>query len=168
MQSSIVYRKGISKVSPHASFIFSLFLFFVSLLDVISMRKIFVPIFLVLVSIPVMAQDNVWDALRPMTGFASEIDLPVKIVVFLLSLSIFIISLLAYNKSKSKRILLVSLAFALFALKWLVKILDIVYSPGEFLSDSSENIFELGILLSLLVALFYKKSWNKFFSNGKN
>jgi len=85
--------------------------------------------------------------------------------VFFLALAIFIISLFAYSKSKSRRILLVSLAFFLFTVKWLVKILDIFYSPGRFLSDSSENLFELGIMVSLLVALFYRKSWKKVFAN---
>ena len=105
----------------------------------------------------VSAQTQVWDVLRPLSNVAVQIDFPIKILVFLLASAVFIISLLAYKKSKSKRLLLVSIAFFLFSLKWLIKIVDLIYSPGYFLSDASENIFELGILLSLLVALFYNK-----------
>ncbi|HZX19621.1 MAG TPA: hypothetical protein VFF13_01250 [archaeon] len=129
------------------------------------MKKIFLPILLVLFSANVFAQDYLWDSLRPVTDFAQSLDLPIKIIVFLLSTAIFVISYIAYSKTKSKRLLLVSIAFFFFALKWLVKTLDLVYSPGNFLSDSSENIFELIILVSLLVALFYKGK-GKPFANG--
>ena len=131
------------------------------------MRNLLIPLFLIIVSIPVFAQEKIWDALRPMARFAFEFDFPIKVFVLLLATAIFIISLLAYSKSKSKRILLVTIAFFFFALKWLVKIMDVYVSPGEFLSDSSENIFELIILVSLLVALFYKKP-GKLFNGSKN
>lgn len=122
---------------------------------------------MIISSVHVFAQENAWDALRPIARFAFEFDFPIKLLVLLLATAIFIISLLAYSKSKSKRILLVTIAFFFFALKWLVKIMDIYISPGEFLSDSSENIFELIILVSLLVALFYKKQ-GKPFNSSKN
>tara|TARA_Y100000310_G_scaffold242925_1_gene247189 strand:- start:456 stop:851 length:396 start_codon:yes stop_codon:yes gene_type:complete len=131
------------------------------------MKKILVSIFIVLFSLNAFAQDYLWDSLRPVSQFAVDIDVPIKMIVFLLSLAIFFISALAYKKSQSKRILLVTIAFLFFALKWLVKLLDIFYSPGEFLSDSSENVFELIILVSLLIALFYKKSGSKLFAKGK-
>ena len=131
-------------------------------------NKVFAAIsFLLFCSLAMAQDDHVWDGLRPLSDFAVQIDVPVKLVVFLLSLSVFAISFLAYNKSKSKRILLVTIAFLLFSLKWLVKLLDIFYSPGTFLGDSSENIFELGILISLLVALFYKGSESKIFAKRK-
>ncbi len=124
------------------------------------MRRLLAVAFTVLIS-SVVSAAYAWDSLRPLTDFAKGIDLPLKIIVFLLAAAIFGVSILAYKKSGSKRILLVSIAFFLFALKWLVKIIDIVFSPGSFLSDSSENIFELLILGSLLVALFYRKGWEK-------
>jgi hypothetical protein len=95
-----------------------------------------------------------WDFLRPFTVMAAELDPYIKIIVFLLVLGLFFISYLAYRKNKSKRLLFVSVAFALFAFKWLIKLVDIFISPGIFLADSSENIFELLILLSLFIALF--------------
>lgn len=128
-------------------------------------KKIFLGVLVLFASsFAAAAEGYAWDYLRPVADFALSIDLPVKIVVFLLSLFVFAISFLSYYKSRSKRILLVSVAFLLFSLKWLVKIVDLVYSPGTFLSDSSENLFELGIILSLLVALFYRGEKKDFFS----
>ena len=95
-----------------------------------------------------------WDFLRPITEAASQLDPYIKILVFLLALGIFAISHLAYRKNKSKRLFFVSIAFGLFAVKWLIKLVDIFISPGLFLADSSENVFELLILLSLFIALF--------------
>ena len=118
------------------------------------------PIFVLLVSSIVFAEAYAWDALRPVSDFAKQIDLPIKVIVFLLALSIFAVSVLAYRKAPSKRMLLVAAAFFLFSLKWLVKLVDLFYSPGNFLSDSSENVFELGILISLLIALFHSGSFN--------
>ena len=95
-----------------------------------------------------------WDFLRPLTEAASQFDPYIKILVFLLALGLFTISYLAYGKNKSKRLLFVSIAFALFAIKWFIKLVDIFISPGSFLADSSENVFELLILASLFIALF--------------
>ncbi len=97
-----------------------------------------------------------WDFLRPLTDIASQLDTHIKIFVLLLAFAIFVVSLLAYNKTKSKKLAFVTIAFCLFALKWLVKVFDIFFSPGTFLSDSSENVFEFLILVSLFLAIFRK------------
>ena len=127
------------------------------------MRRLLPALFTLFISSQAFAAEYFWDFLRPELELAEAFELQIKLLVLILSLAIFGISVLAYSKSKSKRILLVSLAFLLFALKWAVKIVDIYYSPGKFLSDAAENVFELGILLSLLIALFYRKSWNRLF-----
>lgn len=166
MRSSIWYRKESKGTSLHLTPPFYSFFFFLVVIISGFMKNVFIPVaFVLFFAGGALAQGNAWDFLRPITDFAVSVDLPVKFVVFLLALAIFVISLLAYTKSRSKRLLLVSVAFFLFSLKWLVKLIDIFYSPGTFLSDSSENIFELGIMLSLLIALFYRKSWGKFFEN---
>ncbi len=97
-----------------------------------------------------------WDFLRPLAEFAAQIDLFTKVVVALLAFSMFVVAFKAYRKSSSKKMLFVSLAFFLFALKWLVKIADLFFSPGSFLSDSSENVFELMILGLLFYAILKK------------
>ena len=100
--------------------------------------------------------DYAWDSLRPLTQFALDADPYIKVLVFLLSLAIFVISFLAYRKTKTQKLLFVSFAFLFFALKWLVKVLDLFVSPGRFLSDPSENVFEFLILVSLFMAIFKK------------
>ncbi len=118
--------------------------------------------------LPLLASESyVWNYLRPLTWFAKENELFVKTLVFVLAVFIFFISFLAYRRSGSKRILLISAAFMFFSLKWLIKVTDMFYSPGDFLSDSSESVFELIILTLLFVALFYGRKWKKFFAPEK-
>ena len=97
-----------------------------------------------------------WDILRPLTEAASTFDSVTRFIVFLLSAALFIISILAYRKTKSKRFLFVMLAFLFFAVKWGLKVADLFVSPGYFLADASENVFELIILASLFIAIFRK------------
>ncbi len=99
-----------------------------------------------------------WDIFRPLIRIAesSPINFVTRIIVFLLAFAIFAIALKAYLKTKSKRFLLVGGAFFLFATKWGLKVLDLFVSPGYFLNDPSENVFELAILLLLFLAIFKK------------
>jgi len=97
-----------------------------------------------------------WDILRPFTDLAGQFDMPLTWLVFLLSIALLAIAVMAYRKSKSRRLMFVSLAFLFFALKWALKVADLYMSPGSFLSDSSENVFELLIFISLFMALFRK------------
>ena len=102
------------------------------------------------------AQAMPWDPLRPLSNAAAQFDFVTKYLVFFLSLGLFGISVLAFNKIKKHRFLLIALAFFFFAAKWFLKILDIYFSPGAFLPDSSENVFELLILALLFLAIFKK------------
>jgi hypothetical protein len=104
----------------------------------------------------VSAEIHPWDLLRPVSEAAYSFDHITKFLVFIFSLLLCFIAVKAYFKSKSRRFLLVATAFLLFAAKWLLKTLDLFLSPGSFLPDSSENVFELFILLLLFVALFFK------------
>ena len=56
-----------------------------------------------------------WDFLRPLTDNVIELDFATRVIVFLISLGILGIALLAYKRSKSNRFLFVSVAFLLFA-----------------------------------------------------
>jgi len=97
-----------------------------------------------------------WDFLRPLVDQAANIDFATRIVVFLLSAAILGIALMAFRRSKTNKMLFVSLAFLFFAAKWAFKVLDLFISPGEFFNRVAENIFELLILASLFLALFRK------------
>ncbi len=97
-----------------------------------------------------------WDFLRPITQTAWEINLAAESLAMLLSLGILVISLLAYRKTKSKRLLLVSAAFLFFAIKWILKVADQIISPGFFFSRASEAVAELIILALLFYAIFKK------------
>ncbi len=130
-------------------------------------RSLLLTISVIASSIPVFAQQALaspaWNALRPLSNFALEIDAPVKWLVLLVSLAIFGISLMGYSKSKSKRILLISFAFFLFALKASIKVLDIYYSPGQFFSAAANDAADFLIMLSMFAAIFYKRKGAKFF-----
>ena len=97
-----------------------------------------------------------WDFLRPITDQAITVDFGTRIIVFLLSMALMVISLLALRKTKSNKFLFVSIAFMLFATKWALKVVDLFVSPGEFFHRAAENIFELAILASLFIAIFKK------------
>ncbi len=97
-----------------------------------------------------------WDFLRPLIQEAVNIDFGTRIIVFLLSMALLTVSLLAYRRTKSRKLAFVSLAFLLFAAKWALKVVDMTLSPGEFFHRAAENVFELAILASLFIALFRK------------
>jgi len=99
---------------------------------------------------------NMWDFLRPLDQFAVSISGPIEIVVFVISVFIFAISLMAYFKAKSRRLLFVSAAFFLFMVKWLLQTVDFFVSPGLFFSVPSQGIVELVIMLLLLIAMVKK------------
>ncbi len=105
----------------------------------------------------VFAEGHLWDFLRPAAEMAGSYDFFTRVIVLVLTLGLAGVSFLAYNKAKSQKLLFVLIAFGLFALKWLLKVLDLFISTGAFFSDASENVFELLILASLFYALFVKK-----------
>ena len=97
-----------------------------------------------------------WDILRPVTGQAIAFDFFTSIIIFVLTLVLFAISVLAYRRTRSRRFLFVTIAFFLFAAKWTLNVVDLFISPGYFFHRAANNIFELGILVSLFLAIFKK------------
>ncbi len=120
------------------------------------MKKIFLAGLVFLLILSTVSAAALWDPLRPVSEAAAQFDAVTKVLVFAFSAAILAIALLAYRKTRSRRFLLIAFAFLLFAGKWFLKIMDLFVSPGLFLPDSSENVFELAILVLLFVALFYK------------
>ena len=97
-----------------------------------------------------------WDFLRPITQAAWNFNLAAEGIAVILSIVLLAISVIAYKKTKKKRLLFVSGAFFFFALKWIFKVADQFISPGFFFSRASEAIFEVAILALLFYALFKK------------
>ncbi len=118
------------------------------------MKKFF-PLILISL-IPLVFASGPWDFLRPLSDAASAFDSITRLLVFIFALVLCFIALKAYFKIKSRRFLLIGGAFFLFAVKWFLKIIDLFLSPGWFMPDSSENVFELFILAFLFIALFFK------------
>ena len=97
-----------------------------------------------------------WDFLRPLADYALTLEPVIKPVVLLFSIAMFLVAFFAYRKNPSRKLLFVAGAFFFFALKWAVKVIDLFFSPGNFLADSSESVFELVILALLFVAILRK------------
>ena len=97
-----------------------------------------------------------WDILRPITNQAVAFDFFTSIIVFVLSIALFAISILAYRRTRSRRFVFVTIAFFLFAAKCSLNIVDLFVSPGYFFHKAANNIFELGILVALFLAIFKK------------
>ncbi|VVC00074.1 Uncharacterised protein [uncultured archaeon] len=107
--------------------------------------------------------EKAWDVLRPVSELAKQFDPVVQWFLLTLSVAILAISVLAYRKSKSRRIALISFAFFIFSLKAVLKVLDLYVSTGNFFSASANDVADFLIMLSLFVAVFYRKSHEKFF-----
>jgi len=97
-----------------------------------------------------------WDIFRqPM----QEIDYAAPIVswlVFAVSAVLFAISVVALRKKHSEKLLWVSFAFGLVFIKAFLGVIDIYFSPGEFMNTSIQGFFDLLIMGSFFVALFRK------------
>src|SRR3989338_6989755 len=84
------------------------------------------------------AESRPWEFLKPLSDFAVSASPIVKPIVFLFALALFAIAMLAYLKTKSKKMLFITIAFGFFAVKWAIKLVDLFASPGFFFSDASE------------------------------
>jgi len=97
-----------------------------------------------------------WDFFRPVASEVTDAGVFTSWVVFIVSLVIFGISVLALKKSKSNKLIWVSAAFGLFLLKRLLIVIDIYYSQGDFMNNSIQGFFDLLVMISFFVALFRK------------
>jgi len=97
-----------------------------------------------------------WDFLRPITQEAVYLDSATRILVFALAAFLFAVSILAYRRNKGTRLLFVTIAFFFIAAEWVLNVLDLYLSPGDFFNRAAGNIFELIALLSLFMAIFKK------------
>jgi hypothetical protein len=97
-----------------------------------------------------------WDFLRPITNYAVGFDAFTRVLVLILSIALFVVSVLAYRRTKSRKLMFVTIAFFLFAAEWSLMVSDIFLSPGDFFHRAAGNLFELGVLICLFMAIFKK------------
>ncbi len=103
------------------------------------------------------SQLYVWNSLRPFENASESINTITTIAVLVLSLGLFYIALRAYDKKPINQFLLLSIAFGVFALKFLVQSIDIFYSPGNFFSPAAKNVFDFFVLAALFASLIKKR-----------
>ncbi|MDP2666285.1 MAG: hypothetical protein Q8P05_02180 [Candidatus Diapherotrites archaeon] len=101
------------------------------------------------------------EPLRLLTNSAQSFDYITRLIVLLFALAVAIIGTLAYQRQPQSRIGLVALAFGLLAFKWLLKVMDLFVSDGQFFPDHAENVIELVSLALIAYALFGRHSSKK-------
>jgi hypothetical protein len=94
-----------------------------------------------------------WEFLKEPIYALNEFSMYVAILLLLVALVLFSISLLAWKKKSSRRLLIVSAAFGLFLFKAVLVFLDYFISPGYFMNYAIQGFFDLGILILLFVSL---------------
>ncbi|PIU21877.1 MAG: hypothetical protein COT15_00030 [Candidatus Diapherotrites archaeon CG08_land_8_20_14_0_20_34_12] len=104
-----------------------------------------------------VSESPVWDVLRPLIQFSTEYSFYIKLIVIILSLILLAVAAKAYLMHKSNRFLLLIGVFGLFSIKWIIKLIDVFYSPGYFFSDPVETVFDLVTFAMLFLALFKKE-----------
>ncbi len=106
--------------------------------------------------LPSIALAAPWDFLKGASDIANIVNPVVAWVVLFIALGVALVSILAFRKKKSKRLLLVSAAFGLFFIKTVLNLADLYLSPGTFMNLGVQSIFDLVIIGALFVALFKK------------
>ncbi len=94
------------------------------------------------------------EPLRLLANEAAQFDFITRIIVFLFSLAVFIIGFVAWQRTHNSRVKWVALAFGLMAFKWLLKVMDLFVSTGQFFPDHAENVIELISLVLIAYAIF--------------
>ena len=97
-----------------------------------------------------------WDVFRIPVEVATALNPVVMGVLFLVSLAILIIAILALKKKKSKRLMIVAVAFGLIFVKSSLGLLDLYVSPGIFMNFAVQGFFDLLIVGAFAIALFKK------------
>ena len=97
-----------------------------------------------------------WDFLRIPTSLASTINPVVMGLLFLVSLGLFGIAVLAVKKKRSRRLILVAGAFGLFFIKSALGLIDLYVSPGIFMNFAVQGVFDLLIIGAFAIALLKK------------
>ena len=94
------------------------------------------------------------EPLRILTNEALQFDFITRFIVLLFSLGVAVIAFSAWKRKPQFRLKWIALGFGLIALKWLLKVMDLFVSSGQFFPDHAENVIELLSLASIAYAIF--------------
>ena len=97
-----------------------------------------------------------WDFLREPVNFFVIVEPVTLWVLLIVSIALLSIAILALKKKPSTKLKWVTGAFGLFFLKSLLMVIDIYFSPGEFMNTSIKGFFDLCIMIAFFIALFRK------------
>lgn len=92
--------------------------------------------------------------LRTLTEEAAQFDFITRTIVFLFSGAVALVGIAAWRRNPSPRVKWIAIAFSLFAFKWLLKVMDLFVSTGNFFPDHAENVVELASLALIAYAIF--------------
>lgn len=101
---------------------------------------------------------SITDPLRALANEAQQFDFITRMIVFLFAIAVAIVAAAAWSRTRNEKIGLVAWAFGLLAFKWLLKVMDLFVSSGQFFPDHAENVIELVSLALLAYALFGMRS----------
>ena len=90
-----------------------------------------------------------WDFLRGGVEVANIVSPLVAWIMVAIALGILLVSVLAVRKKKSRRLMLVSVAFGIFFIKAILNIVDLYCSPGTFMNVSVQGIFDFLMIMTV-------------------
>lgn len=94
-----------------------------------------------------------WEFLKEPIYALGEFSIYFASLFLIVAFILFIISVLAFRKKSSKKLLIVSTAFGLFFFKSILVFLDYFFSPGVFMNYTIQSLFDLIILILLFISL---------------
>ena len=97
-----------------------------------------------------------WDFLREPAIWVGVIEPITLWGLLVVSAILFGISLLALKRKNSSKLKYVAGAFGLFFIKSLFMVVDVYFSPGEFMNNAIVGFFDLLIMVGFFIALFRK------------
>jgi hypothetical protein len=98
--------------------------------------------------------EAITNPLRVLTNEAAQFDFITRFIVLLFSLAVAIIGAIAWRRNPNPKIKWIAIAFGLLAFKWLLKVMDLFVSSGQFFPDHAENVIELVSLALIAYAIF--------------
>ncbi|MEK6970319.1 MAG: hypothetical protein AABW68_01335 [archaeon] len=98
--------------------------------------------------------ESITNPLRALTEEAQQFDFITRIIVLFFSAAVAIIGAVAWQRNRNPKIKYIALAFGLLAFKWVLKVMDLFVSTGQFFPDHAENVIELVSLALIAYAIF--------------